>query len=425
MPPVRPVLWLIVCASLACVLAPLGASQSVPIKASDDVRGLWVHRASIGSPRDIDAAVDLAKAGGFNALFVQVRGRGEALYRSAIEPRAAELDGQPLAFDPLGRMLEQAHRAGLQVHAWIAVNLVASGTTLPRSRDHIAFRHPEWLMVPKALAITLRGVEPQSPAYVGALSRWSRSVPDEVEGLYLSPITAGAQKHTVDVVKELVEQYALDGLHLDYVRYPNDTFDYSVSALTSFRASRTPVVATAERQRLDALAQTDPAAWAVAFPEAWSAFRRDRLTQLVKEIQLAGRQARPGLVISAAVIANPDQARDHRLQDWALWTSSGWLDVACPMIYTTSAAEYARQVTRARALAPTTPLWIGIGAYQLPLDDTIDRIRGARRAGATGVLLFRYESLTSAGTTNPASVFADLRPVMLESDKPGGSGPPR
>jgi hypothetical protein len=70
----------------------------------------------------------------------------------------------------------------------------------------------------------------------------------------------------------------------------------------------------------------------------------------------------------------------------------------------------------------TTPFWAGIGAYRLPLDGTIERVRIARRANASGVLLFSYGQLAEAGTAAPAILTA-LRPVLLESTN--GSGLPR
>ena len=95
--------------------------------------------------------VAAAQASGFNTLLVQIRGRADAYYTDAIEPRASSLTSQP-AFDPLATTLALAHTAGLEVHAWVNVNLVAGVNDLPSSRDHVIYRHPEWLMVPRALA---------------------------------------------------------------------------------------------------------------------------------------------------------------------------------------------------------------------------------------------------------------------------------
>src|SRR5262249_5960241 len=152
------------------------------------------------------------------------RGRGDAYYRGAREPRPPALAAQP-SFDPLAATIEQAHGAGLKVQAWVNVNLVA-GLDLPAAREHVIYRHPEWLMVPRALANDLARVDPRSPEYVGRLLRYVRTRPTELEGLYVSPVPPAAADYAVEIVKDLAERYDIDGLHLDYVRYPDEDFDY-------------------------------------------------------------------------------------------------------------------------------------------------------------------------------------------------------
>jgi hypothetical protein len=125
---------------------------------------------------------------------VQVRGRGDAYYAGTIEPRAPELTGKP-SFDPLATVIADAHAAGLQVHAWVSVNLVSSSVSLPASRDHLIYRAPEWLMVPRELAAEMKKIDLRSPAYVGRLARWTRAHASIVEGLYTSPLHPAAQDH--------------------------------------------------------------------------------------------------------------------------------------------------------------------------------------------------------------------------------------
>lgn len=387
---------------------------------SDPVRGLWVLRDTLGSPEAIDAMVRSARAAGVNTLLVQVRGRGEAFYESSLEPRASALDAQHRSFDPLSVTLDRAHAAGLRVHAWVNVNLVASGTTLPRSRRHVAARHPEWLMVPRELAGTLAGIDPQTPAYTGALARWTRNASADVEGLFLSPLVPAAQAHTVAVVRELVERYPVDGLHLDYVRFPRDDFDFSRAALDEFRRTVASAVPPADRIRLDRAAQTNPAAWADGLPALWRTFREQRLSTLVAAIAANARRARPGLTLSAAVMPDIDAARERHLQDWAAWATDGYLDVLCPMVYTTDADTFSRQVAIVDRHRGRVPMWVGIGAYRLPPAQTSDRVRVARAAGAAGVLLFSYDSLATADASS-ADYFDAVRPALLEASGAGTS----
>jgi len=138
--------------------------------ARHDVRALWVTRSTLATPAGIAQMVRAAQDGGFNTLSVQVRGRGDAYYRSKFEPRAAEIERLP-DFDPLAETLTRAHQAGIKVHAWVAVNLVSSAVELPRARQHIIYRQPDWLMVPRELAAEMLNVDPRSPEYVGRLAR--------------------------------------------------------------------------------------------------------------------------------------------------------------------------------------------------------------------------------------------------------------
>ena len=180
-----------------------------------------------------------ARDAGFNTLLVQVRGRGDAYYSEGLEPRPDGLLRQSHDFDPLQSVITRARSEGLRVHAWVNVNLVASATDLPSSRSHVIYRKPEWLMVPRPLAVELARAGTRSPEFVGRLARWTRAQ-DDVEGLFTSPIVPDAAAHVVSIVDDLVARYPLDGVHLDYIRYPGPDFDYSLSALRLFRADLEP-----------------------------------------------------------------------------------------------------------------------------------------------------------------------------------------
>jgi len=384
-----------------CALLAVAPGAVAPPTAADDVRALWVTRATLTSPEAVAQMVSAAKSGGFNALLVQVRGRGDAYYRSSLEPRASELAGRP-DFDPLGQTIALAHEAGLRVHAWIAVNLVSSATTLPPSRDHLVYKNPEWLMVPKSLAPELRHVEVRSPEYLGRLARWTRAHGDDVEGLYASPLHAGAAAHVAAVVRELVANYPLDGLHLDYVRFPGSEFDYSRGALQEFKRSILPEMSVAEKAQVAAREALDPFAYPNFFPRRWAAFRRSRLTALVMRVRTAARSARPSIVISAAVVPDASEAFDRRLQDWRTWLDQSLIDVLCPMAYTQEPGVFDAQVAMARDYAAGRPVWAGIGAYRLSPAETVQFIRATRRLGTSGVVLFSYDALVAPPRTPSA-----------------------
>ena len=385
---------MIVCAAL-CTTVLATAFHAAP----GQTRALWVTRTTLTSPESIKQMVAAAEAGGFNTLLVQVRGRGDAYYAGTIEPRASELAARP-AFDPLATVLDEAHAAGLQVHAWVAVNLVSSSVTLPASRDHVVYRAPEWLMVPRELAAEMKKIDLRSPAYVGRLARWTRANAAQVEGLYTSPLHPAAQDHTAAVIGEIAAKYAIDGVHLDYVRFPNDDFDYSAAAIEQFKSSVLPDLNADQRRDLAAREMLDPAAYPNLFPERWSDFRRSRLTSLVLKIRTAVKTVRPNIIFSAAVVPDAQQAFDARLQDWRGWIDQSLLDVICPMAYSADPEIFRRHIAAARAYAGSRPVWAGIGAYQLSPSQTLGHIATARKLGTAGIILFSYEALAAPPNTS-------------------------
>ena len=385
-------------ASAALILISLVTLTSVRAASapSGETRALWVLRSSLTSPASIDSLVAAARTYGFNTLLVQVRGRGDAYYSSQLEPRAEDLQGQPASFDPLGHLLTAAHGAGLKVHAWVNINLVASASNLPAAPEHLVYAHPEWLMVPRALARDMATVEPASPAYLGRLARWTRSESGDIEGLYLSPLQPDAAAHLTAVVSDLAARYALDGVHLDYIRFPDERFDFSRYAVAAFRSDVAPGLPAEVRRELDAAAESDPLAYPNALPDEWSRFRRSQLSALVMRLRTAVRSRRPDAVLSAAVTPDVEDAYARRLQDWRTWLESGLIDVVCPMAYTPETSLFARQIASARGLAGTRGVWAGIGAYRLSPAQTVQRIQIARQQGADGFVLFSYDSMTGA-----------------------------
>jgi uncharacterized lipoprotein YddW (UPF0748 family) len=375
----------------ATAVAPEARAQDVR-----EVRALWVLRSSLTSADQITRLVRDARESGFNTLLVQVRGRGDAYFAQGIEPRSALLANMPPSFDPLALTLSAAHAAGLRVHAWININFVASVLTMPTDPEHIVHKHPEWLMLPRELATDLAGRDPHDPVYLGRLSSWTRAHASSVEGLYSSPIPLDAAHHVEAVITDLVERYPLDGVHMDYVRYPTADFDYSEAALNAFRESVQRELSAADRTRLDARLPREPLLYTEAYPERWQLYRRARLTDLVARIRTAVKQHRPQAMLTAAVKPDAREAFETRLQDWQDWAGRGLLDAVCPMAYTDNLSRFSHVVQGAARAATPQALWAGIGAYRLNPSETISHIHAARAAGAHGIALFSYDSLSGS-----------------------------
>jgi uncharacterized lipoprotein YddW (UPF0748 family) len=342
------------------------------------MRGLWVVRTALVSPQSVDRVVDEAKDGGFSALFVQVRGRGDAFYDSSLVTRSPLLWQQPGSFDPFARLVERAHRSGLQVHAWVNVLLSAHfGLALPKG--HVVRDHPDWVMVPRSLATAALTASPERRLRLVAQTGRSEG---DVEGYYLSPAVPAVGDHLDGVVRELLRRYPVDGLHLDFIRYPGREFDYSRPALEGFRRLR---------------GGADLLGGPARAPAAWDEYRRDVLSALAARLVGAARAERPRALVSAAVVPDEITAVGHKYQSWPAWLADGLLDALCPMTYTPDNRIFRAQVEQARSrVGPGQGLWAGIGTYRLGVDGTVEKIRAARALGATGVLVFSHESLTSA-----------------------------
>jgi uncharacterized lipoprotein YddW (UPF0748 family) len=411
--------------SFASVLSTLGWPSVSQARGRNgaEVRGLWVTRSWMTTPAQVAQVVADAQRHAFTAIFVQVRGRGDAFYQGGPDPRSTLLARQPATFDPLGELIGRGRAAGVQVHAWLNVNLVAGATALPTARGHVAVEHPEWLMVPRPLAETLLRQSPRDPAYLRTLGAWSARHNSTIEGVFASPIPEGAQERLEATIAHLTSRYALDGLHLDYIRYPSPDFDVSRAALDAFRAALIPELMPSELRDLDARARANPLAFVDLFAPRWTAFRRDRLTRLVARLGTAARVNRPALQLTTAVWPDAGHAREYKLQDWSGWLRDGLIDAACPMMYMTSGTTFDRQL-QSLSTQPGGGVWPGIGAYKIDAGEAARRVDVARAMGFGGVMLYSYDSMTG-GAGKPSAYLATLQRRAFREPVVGHSGAAR
>jgi len=373
--------------------------------ASGEVRALWVVRTTLTSREKIRTMVESAKENGFNTLIVQVRGRGDAYYRSSREPRAVELKEQSREFDPLAVTLVEAKQRGLKVHAWLNTSLLANLDALPTDPKHVYNQHPEWLAVPRAVAAELYKMSPRDPRYRARIVEWSKANRSELEGVYTGPANAKVREHIYKIWMDVLKNYEVDGLHFDYVRLASPDFDYSRTSLDRFRKSLEPKLSQAERSQLKQLLKQNPLAAAETYADKFADFQREQITILVQRIYREVKRRKPEVTVSAAVFANDENAYTRRFQDWRHWLSLGILDVVCPMAYSIDTAVFKNQIEIATmsAHAAGRRVWAGIGAYRIPADSTVEKINAARALGSDGIVLFSYDFAVRPGELNPAA----------------------
>lgn len=391
----------LLCILAALVLAPTVRAQSAdPTRATSppgmaaaadsaavsvtrlprDAHALWVVRDALTSPARIRRMVQEAEQGGVTDLIVQVRGRGDAYYFSDLVPpsplliRAWQLNGK---FDPLDMVLRLAHERGIRVHAWMNVYLVAGWKSVPD--DNVVYRHPDWV------SVNPRGVP------MNELSR-SQQDRNRVEGVFLEPGNGAVVHNFLAIVDEVVTRYPVDGIHLDYIRYPLMDVGYSEAMRAGFRRL-TGVDPLELLHNREFLVQERGEAGFMQLQRQWWGFKADQVSALVKNVSLLCRSRRPGIVISAAVKPEPHLAFAQAGQDWTRWVREGWIDVAAPMMYSPSGSTVKHQVETLVQLVPPERVWAGIAVYNQTLDAAAAKIRAARTAGVSGISIFSYSTI--------------------------------
>lgn len=339
-----------------------------------ELRGLWVVRDTLTSPESIRQMVDTAANNGFNTLFIQVRGRGDAYYRTPYEPRAEALSNAPSSFDPLALTIQEAHARGLQVHAWLNTYLAWSGHKAPKSPDHLWNAHPDWFST---------DMEGHNSPVAGK----------DTEGAFLQPSNPEVQEHLLKVFGYVAQNYDLDGIHFDYVRYPNSRYDHSSATLKRFRNFMAESLNQDKVGQIDRRVSLNRAAWSQAYPQEWEEWRRAQVTGLVSRISDMVRLCKPGIQVTAAVGAEGMEAARYRGQEWQNWLKQGYLDGVVLMAYSLQTAKVIQQTQEAVGAASGRRIYVGLGAWRLPVKDITAKIHEVRMVGANGFCLFSYDSL--------------------------------
>jgi len=291
----------------------------------------------------------------------------------------------------------------LKVHAWLNTSLLANLDALPADPKHVYNKHPEWLAVPRPVAAELYNLSPDDPRYRTRIVEWSKANRAELEGVYTGPANPRVREHIYRMWMDILEKYAVDGLHFDYVRFASPDFDYSRTSLKNFRKWLDPQLSASERSALKKALKENHLAGPEMYAQKFADFQREQVTTLVSRIYHAVKKRRPEVTVSAAVFANDENAYTRRFQDWRRWLRLGILDVACLMAYTPDTAIFQKQIEVAVSIAhpASRHVWAGIGAYRIPVESTVEKINTSRTIGADGIILFSYDFTATPSALNP------------------------
>jgi uncharacterized lipoprotein YddW (UPF0748 family) len=315
-----------------------------------EFRAFWCHSA-FGVPGwTWDEAIGCLATNGFNAILPNMLWGGVAYYESKVLPVAPEAAKRG---DQIAQCLKAAHQRGVQVHVW-------------KVNWNLAHNAP--------------------PAFVEKLRRAGRLQASArgQEDPWLCPSHPDNQKLEIDSMLEVARNYAVDGLHFDYIRYPDADHCFCAGC----------------RERFQKAARLNLTDWPREVQagggrrQEWLDWRRGNITTVVRAVSEQAHALRPGLKISAAVFRNWPTDRDGVGQDWKLWCERGWLDFVCPMDYTASPRQFENMVSRQVVWAGATPCYPGIGesasSSRLGVDGVIEQILITRRHGTGGFVVFNY-----------------------------------
>ena len=256
------------------------------------------------------------KAANMNAVIFQVRQSGTAYYQSSYEPWGYYAGYQYPGYDPLEYAIEEAHKRGLELHAWF--NVFQTSSTYPGAP---AAGHPEWICRDQN-GITMTSYRSVSPGL------------EEV------------RNYTINVAMEIVRNYDIDGLHLDYIRWNEHT-----------NTARQIVEPIMELQRKDGMISNqdlqnlnnNPSGrylydynhpFSSGIPDnfdSWESWWRWSVTTFVETLHDSIQSVKPHVRLSAAVLGKYNwsgwQGYGTVYQDGAKWYNEGSIDHIMPMSY--------------------------------------------------------------------------------------------
>lgn len=318
-----------------------------------ELRGAWIH-----SPRGIpgwgwEATVKALADHGFNALFANLSWTVSSDYPSQYSvphPALRQKDGS--MGDWLQECLDACRKHGLQLHVWVVVCNMGEHT----------------------------------PASVKEALRKAGRTQVDADGApsdYLAPQLPENQELLRLVLTELVTQYPVDGVHLDYIRYPLGKYDCSPAARRDFQKAL-------GREVADWPGDVMPGG---PLREPYRQWCRDNVTALVRIAREAVRRARPGVALSAAVYGYWDGARESVAQDAARWVEEGLVDFLVPMNYSGKPQEAAGWLeAQLQAVDGRVPVFSGLANYMCDSPEVLrQEIREARILGAEGFVCFQLK----------------------------------
>ena len=335
----------------------------------NNIRALWVVRDHMITPESIDKVLTFAKINNYNHLFVQVRGRGDAYYQSNLVPRSHLLKNSK--FDPLGYILKKSgDLKNIKVHAWLNVYYLWSSAQKPSQNDHLLLNHPEWLDTNKPDIMDVPHV----------MEKMKKDKKFNGEGFYLAPAHPEVDAHLQNVVTELLQNYSLDGIHFDYIRYHDRGWGMNPTGLKFFlnySSGNMPGLPSLQVQN----------------KPTFSEYKKSAITKFLKKSSTRIKAYQPKCIISAAVKPNLESAHAVFGQEWDKWLSYGYIDWAVPMNYTGNNNIFSNNIKMMKekiAQENLNQIIMGIGIYNQNPGSSAQKVKIINNEKLGGYSMFSY-----------------------------------
>ncbi|MBW4587062.1 family 10 glycosylhydrolase [Aetokthonos hydrillicola Thurmond2011] len=343
--------------------------------AQPEIRAIWLDRGTIvraGSEQGLSRIFDRLAKAGINTIFFETVNSSYTIYPSKVAPQQNPLIR---GWDPLLCAVKLAHERGMELHAWVWT--FAAGNQRHNQIIHLNPNYPG-----PVLAVR--------PDWAGYDNR-GRMIPVGQHKPFFDPANPQVRQYLLSLYEEIVTRYDVDGLQLDYIRYPfqdptsGRTYGYGKEARRQF-AQLTGVDPTK-------ISPSQRDLW-----QKWTEFRTSLVDSFVNQVSTRLRQKRPNLILSAAVFPLPEQERIQKIQqNWEVWAKRGDIDLIIPMTYahdTPTFERLGRSWIASKQLGSSL-LVPGIRLLSLPVTGAFDQIQLIRDLPVNGYALFAAENFST------------------------------
>ncbi len=319
-----------------------------------EIKAVWVPVWGLVDSVAINDVVDNAKRSGIKELIAEIRFRGDTFYipnkkdSTYLNPERYNHILKDTLFDPFEYLIYKSHKNGIKVQAWVTTYLATPHDVSYIHKNHIYFRHPEWITYD----------------YYKKVMK-----PNVLEGAYLDPGLSQVRAYLLNVFSDILINYHPDGFHLDYVRYPGYEYGYNPLSWKNF---------TSKTKTNDG--------------EEWLKWRQNQITTFVKQLKKRIKKISPKTKLTAAVIWKYETAKDKYSQDWLTWIKKGYVDRVYLMAYTKSNEDFEAYMDTLSLQKQNKKIVVGLRAWDekkiYKVSDIEYKIKVVRKHNFAGFSLF-------------------------------------